>query len=119
MGWVGLEPTTNALKGRCSTIELPTRIGERGELIKVTVGTVQVSKLHITEFQPRVPFTEWFSNGDGRPGARSFAEGDTPEPRGDIGPRLPMGVADPLAHAKFTSTPDRGETAPFTSAGVA
>ena len=24
MGWVGLEPTTNALKGRCSTIELPT-----------------------------------------------------------------------------------------------
>jgi hypothetical protein len=25
MGWVGLEPTTNALKGRCSTIELPTR----------------------------------------------------------------------------------------------
>lgn len=26
MGWVGLEPTTNALKGRCSTIELPTRV---------------------------------------------------------------------------------------------
>jgi len=25
VGWVGLEPTTNALKGRCSTIELPTR----------------------------------------------------------------------------------------------
>jgi hypothetical protein len=25
LGWVGLEPTTNALKGRCSTIELPTR----------------------------------------------------------------------------------------------
>lgn len=25
MGRVGLEPTTNALKGRCSTIELPTR----------------------------------------------------------------------------------------------
>ena len=25
MGWVGLEPTANALKGRCSTIELPTR----------------------------------------------------------------------------------------------
>ncbi len=24
LGWVGLEPTTNALKGRCSTIELPT-----------------------------------------------------------------------------------------------
>ena len=29
MGWVGLEPTTNALKGRCSTIELPTPSGER------------------------------------------------------------------------------------------
>jgi hypothetical protein len=26
VGWVGLEPTTNALKGRCSTIELPTRV---------------------------------------------------------------------------------------------
>ena len=29
MGWVGLEPTTNALKGRCSTIELPTRRFQR------------------------------------------------------------------------------------------
>lgn len=26
VGRVGLEPTTNALKGRCSTIELPTRL---------------------------------------------------------------------------------------------
>jgi hypothetical protein len=26
VGWVGLEPTTNALKGRCSTIELPTHV---------------------------------------------------------------------------------------------
>ena len=26
MGWAGLEPATNALKGRCSTIELPTRL---------------------------------------------------------------------------------------------
>ena len=25
MGWLGLEPRTNALKGRCSTIELPTQ----------------------------------------------------------------------------------------------
>ena len=25
LGWEGLEPSTNALKGRCSTIELPTR----------------------------------------------------------------------------------------------
>ena len=24
LGWAGLEPATNALKGRCSTIELPT-----------------------------------------------------------------------------------------------
>jgi hypothetical protein len=27
LGWAGLEPATNALKGRCSTIELPTRWG--------------------------------------------------------------------------------------------
>ena len=25
MGWLGLEPRTNTLKGYCSTIELPTR----------------------------------------------------------------------------------------------
>ena len=25
VGWEGLEPSTNALKGRCSTVELPTR----------------------------------------------------------------------------------------------
>ena len=29
VGWVGLEPTTNALKGHCSTIELPTPRGEK------------------------------------------------------------------------------------------
>src|SRR4051812_29507926 len=34
VGWVGLEPTTNALKGRCSTIELPTR-AERNVLIQL------------------------------------------------------------------------------------
>ena len=26
VGWAGLEPATNGLKGRCSTIELPTRV---------------------------------------------------------------------------------------------
>lgn len=26
VGWDGLEPSTNALKGRCSTIELPTQL---------------------------------------------------------------------------------------------
>ncbi len=26
VGWVGFEPTTNGLKGRCSTAELPTLI---------------------------------------------------------------------------------------------
>jgi hypothetical protein len=30
---VGLEPTTNALKGRCSTIELPTRSEMNSESI--------------------------------------------------------------------------------------
>ena len=34
LGWVGLEPTTNALKGRCSTIELPTRAGRINVLIQ-------------------------------------------------------------------------------------
>ncbi len=29
LGWAGLEPAANALKGRCSTIELPTRARER------------------------------------------------------------------------------------------
>src|SRR6185436_21182716 len=28
VGWVGIEPTTTALKGRCSTAELPTRDSE-------------------------------------------------------------------------------------------
>ena len=34
MGWVGLEPTTNALKGRCSTIELPTQ-GKRSATVSL------------------------------------------------------------------------------------
>ena len=34
LGWVGLEPTTNALKGRCSTIELPTPVGGTKVLIQ-------------------------------------------------------------------------------------
>ena len=29
VGWEGLEPSTNALKGRCSTIELPTRAEDK------------------------------------------------------------------------------------------
>jgi hypothetical protein len=28
MGWVRIELTTNALKGRCSTFELPSRISK-------------------------------------------------------------------------------------------
>src|SRR3954465_7015031 len=31
MGWARLELATNALKGHCSTIELPTRSGRRGD----------------------------------------------------------------------------------------
>ena len=38
VGRVGLEPTTNALKGRCSTIELPTRVRSRGN---VTVAAIR------------------------------------------------------------------------------
>ena len=33
LGWEGLEPSTNALKGRCSTIELPTRREGEGKRI--------------------------------------------------------------------------------------
>jgi hypothetical protein len=34
VGWLGLEPRTNALKGRCSTIELPT-LGKRTETVSL------------------------------------------------------------------------------------
>jgi hypothetical protein len=43
MGWVGLEPTTNALKGRCSTIELPT-LGKRTR-------TVLLKRIAASSFQ--------------------------------------------------------------------
>src|ERR1700739_3063841 len=43
MGWVGLEPTTNALKGRCSTIELPT-LGKRS-------GTVSLKRIVASGFE--------------------------------------------------------------------
>ncbi len=29
VGWQGFEPWTNGLKGRCSTAELPTHLGDR------------------------------------------------------------------------------------------
>ena len=45
LGWVGLEPTTNALKGRCSTIELPT-LGKRS-------GTVSLKRIVASGFEGR------------------------------------------------------------------
>ena len=36
VGWEGLEPSTNALKGRCSTIELPTHPSPRGDFRAVS-----------------------------------------------------------------------------------
>src|SRR5581483_11794060 len=41
MGWAGLEPATNALKGRCSTIELPTRKEAKGGLTNAARKTMQ------------------------------------------------------------------------------
>ena len=49
MGWEGLEPSTNALKGRCSTIELPTRPGRgkfRGAVINAPTLSAQASKIN-------------------------------------------------------------------------
>ncbi len=37
MGWVGFEPTTNALKGHCSSTELPTQTKRRGYVLPVFV----------------------------------------------------------------------------------
>ena len=37
MGRVGFEPTTNALKGHCSSTELPTQTKERGYVLPVFV----------------------------------------------------------------------------------
>lgn len=45
VGWLGLEPRTNGLKGRCSTIELPThRLHQRRRAWNLVEGdsTVQV-----------------------------------------------------------------------------
>ena len=39
VGWEGLEPSTNALKGRCSTIELPTRSGPGSERTQTETNT--------------------------------------------------------------------------------
>ncbi len=50
VGWVGLEPTTNALKGRCSTIELPTR--RSSEPKKLGSGASRGKRNSI---QPRIP----------------------------------------------------------------
>ena len=43
MGWEGFEPSTNALKGHCSTTELPTQNYERGYVLPVLVTSKPVS----------------------------------------------------------------------------
>ena len=50
VGWVGLEPTTNSLKGYCSTIELPTR--GRGGRNRTDDKRFAISRL--TTWLPRV-----------------------------------------------------------------
>ena len=42
---VGLEPTTNGLKGRCSTTELPIRSLERRKVIHDSAGCKRVPRL--------------------------------------------------------------------------
>ena len=43
MGRVGFEPTTNALKGHCSTAELPTQTKGRGYVLPDLVTSKPVS----------------------------------------------------------------------------
>ena len=43
MGRVGFEPTTNALKGHCSSTELPTQTFERGYVLSGLVTSKPVS----------------------------------------------------------------------------
>ena len=52
VGWEGLEPSTNALKGRCSTIELPTR-WRRGRLMRFArVAILKIIKFSGRDFTP-------------------------------------------------------------------
>ncbi len=59
VGWEGLEPSTNALKGRCSTIELPTHRPRRNVLacfarsvpLKKSVGA-EPRKMRAVELKP-------------------------------------------------------------------
>ena len=61
VGWEGLEPSTNALKGRCSTIELPTRnaaqprreLQPSGAVLRSPAIQVQLrARLHINSQSP-------------------------------------------------------------------
>ena len=68
VGWEGLEPSTNALKGRCSTIELPTRCrraGEiRGAVINAHAASAQASKTAIAmRIAPSQP-AAWLALGN-------------------------------------------------------
>lgn len=49
MGWVGFEPTTNALKGHCSSTELPThKLKERGYVLPVMETSYPEHNSHFT-----------------------------------------------------------------------
>ena len=48
MGRVGFEPTTNALKGHCSTAELPTQTKERGYVLPVMETSYPEHNSHFT-----------------------------------------------------------------------
>ena len=48
MGRVGFEPTTNALKGHCSSTELPTQTKERGYVLPVMETSYPEHNSHFT-----------------------------------------------------------------------
>lgn len=50
MGWVGFEPTTNALKGHCSSTELPTQTdycSTTSSIVSESVGICNLTNLNI------------------------------------------------------------------------
>ena len=58
VGWVGIEPTTNALKGRCSTFELPSHVarGQRIELCQQLLESRSPALEHCPAFLFTWPF---------------------------------------------------------------
>ena len=83
VGWAGLEPATNALKGRCSTIELPTRSCQRSGATKARCRVTQAGNE-----VSRPPFTMTLAakaaslrDPDGLPETFKIRAAENPSPR--------------------------------------